>query len=300
MASLKTLLLLVLLTFAVNISHAHKHNANQASDVKTVKITDTLYMLQVGGGNIGVSVGKDGLWIIDSDHAHASEKLATALKDLSKAPAKILVNTHWHYDHTGGNQAIGDSGTVIIAHDNVRQRLSSKQYIKAFDRHIDPSPAIALPIITYTDQTQVHLNGEPAHLIPVNPAHTDGDTFIHWPQSNVIHTGDLFFNGFYPFIDASSGGDIDGVIQAMDHIIKLSNTQTKIIPGHGPLASLDDLKAAQEMLKTISTRIENARAAGKSLDEWKAGTPLSDLDKKWGKGFLNSDRFATIAWDTKH
>jgi glyoxylase-like metal-dependent hydrolase (beta-lactamase superfamily II) len=265
-------------------------------EIKTIKLGDTLYMLMGEGGNIGVSAGADGVYLIDDQYAPLSEKIMAAVKAISDKPVKYVINTHWHGDHTGGNENFGKAGATIIAHEAVRARMEKGGELAAFKMVVPPAAAGALPVITFSDKAALHLNGETSHLIHVDPAHTDGDTIIHWPAANIIHTGDTFVNGFFPFVDISSGGRLDGIIKSADMVLALADDKTKIIPGHGPLATKADLARFRAMLATVRERVTAAKAAGKTAEEWAASKPLADLDADWGKGFLPLDKFTQIVF----
>jgi cyclase len=265
-------------------------------EIKTIKLGDTLYMLMGEGGNIGVSAGADGVYLIDDQYAPLSEKIMAAVKAISDKPINYVVNTHWHGDHTGGNENFGKAGATIIAHEAVRARMEKGGELAAFKMVVPPAAAGALPVITFSDKAALHLNGETSNLIHVDPAHTDGDTIIHWPAANIIHTGDTFVNGFFPFVDISSGGRLDGIIKSADMVLALADDKTKIIPGHGPLATKADLARFRAMLATVRERVTAAKAAGKTAEEWAASKPLADLDADWGKGFLPLDKFTQIVF----
>ena len=265
-------------------------------EIGTTQLADGLYMLTGAGGNIGVSVGQDGLFLIDDQFAPLSDKIMAALKKLSEGPIRFVLNTHWHGDHTGGNENMGHAGAVIVSHDNVRKRLSTEQFIKAFDRKVPPSPPGALPVVTFPESVTLHLNGETIHAFHVDPAHTDGDSVVHFRNANVIHAGDTFFNRLYPFIDESSGGSVDGVIAAVDKMLALSDDNTKIVPGHGPLSDRAGLQAYRKMLSTISDKVKRGIAEGEPLDNIVAAKPTAEFDEVWGKGFLKPDAFVKILY----
>ncbi len=268
-------------------------------EIKTEQVTDSIYVLYGAGGNIGVSVGDDGIFLIDDQFAPLSEKILAAIRELSGKPIRFVINTHWHGDHTGGNENLGREGATIMAHENVRRRLSTEQSIPAFNRTFDPAPAGALPQVTYDEGVTLHLNGEHARVMHVPNAHTDGDSFIHFEEANVLHTGDLFFNGFFPFIDAWSGGSIDGVIAAADAMLAIADDNTKIIPGHGPLASKADLIAYREMLQTVSDRVGQGISDGKSPGDLVQAGTFGDIEEAWGGGFLNTLKFIGIVYEGK-
>lgn len=275
--------------------YAHKHADGEAgSGVELMKISETLSVVQAGGGNIAVFHGADGTFMVDNGLADKREIVKNALQNVTTAPINYLVNTHWHFDHAGNNEVFGKKDTTILAHENARARLKSGGEVKAFNAKIPPYPKTALPVITYQDKIKLHLNDQNIEVYAVGPAHTDGDSFIVFKEQNIIHTGDLFFNGFWPFIDASSGGAITGVIAAVDQILTKSNEQTKIIPGHGPVASKQDLQSYRDVLQAVFERLQKAD----NKDQWIKSKPLIDLDEKWGQGFLSTEKFTSIVWDT--
>nr|MBA3777292.1 MBL fold metallo-hydrolase [Betaproteobacteria bacterium] len=217
-------------------------------------------------------------------------------RKLSKKPVKFVLNTHWHFDHTGGNENFGKAGTLIVAHDNVRKRMSTAQLIEFLGMPIKASPKRALPVVTFTTDVTFHLNGDEVHVFHVANGHTDGDAIVHFKKSNVIHLGDIFFNKLYPFIDTSSGGSVDGMIAATDRVLSLANDDTKLIPGHGPLATKDDLQIYRDMLATTSTRIKAQIKEGKKLEEAIAAKPTAEFDAVWGKGSLLPSKFVEMLW----
>ena len=265
-------------------------------EIETVPVAEDVYMLVGEGGNIGVAVGEDSVLLIDDQYAPLTEKIEAAVSEISDLPIQFLVNTHWHFDHTGGNENLGNAGVVIVAHDEVYNRMSTEQYIDAFEREVPPSPDAALPKITFNDTATFHLNGKTIRGIHLESAHTDGDTIIHFPDSNVIHAGDTYFNGFYPFIDASSGGSIAGMIRATEAILAMANNETKIIPGHGALSNRKELEAFRQMLVEVKLITENAISNGVSLEEFLASKPTAELDRTWGNGFLSPEDFLTIVY----
>ncbi len=265
--------------------------------IETVPVADGLFMLVGSGGNIGLSVGADGAFLIDDQYAPLTDKIKAAVSAQTDQPIRFVVNTHWHGDHTGGNEHMGEAGAIIVAHENVRKRMSTEQFLKAFNMRRPPSPPGALPVVTFTDAVTFHWNGDDIRVFHVAPAHTDGDAVIHFQKANVIHAGDTFFNGMYPFIDTSTGGSLDGMIAAADRILALADDATKIIPGHGPLANKADLIAYRDMLDTVRARIREMIQAGKTRDEVVAAKPTADLDAAWGKGFLQPDVWVGIVYD---
>ena len=265
-------------------------------EIKTEKLTDSVYVLFGSGGNIGLSVGDDGVVMIDDQFAPLSVKILAAVRQLTDKPLRFVINTHWHGDHTGGNENMREAGGAIVAHENVRKRLATEQSIPVFNRTFEPRPPEALPHLTYADGVTLHFNGDDVRVIHVPRAHTDGDSIVHFTGANVIHAGDLFFNGFYPFIDAWSGGSIDGVIAAADMMIGLANEETKIIPGHGPMATRADLVTYRDMLTTVRDRVARAKTAGESAEKLVKSGAFTDIEKDWGGGFLNTEKFVTVVY----
>ncbi len=270
--------------------------AQDMSDVEigTVPVADGIYMLTGQGGNIGLSVGDDGAFLIDDQFAPLTPKIMAAVAALTDRPVEFVVNTHFHADHVGGNEAFGKTGSVIIAHDNVRKRLTTKQMIAAFGMEMEPAPADALPVVTFPNKITVHYNGDEIVVFHAKHAHTDGDAIIHFKKANVIHAGDIVFNGFYPFIDADNGGNIHGVIHAVDGILKHCDENTKIIPGHGTVASRDDLIAYREMLMVIYARMRSMLEQGMSVEQIVAAKPTADYDEKFGRGLFQPDQWVGL------
>jgi len=268
----------------------------QEAEVVTVPVADGIHMFMAAGGNIGVLSGDDGVFLIDDQYAPMVPRIKAAAEKLTSAPVRMVVNTHWHGDHAGGNERFGEEGVMIIAHDNVRTRLSSSHFSKFFDQEIPPSPAAALPVITFSDDLSVHLNGQTVRIEHVAPAHTDGDSIVWFAQANAVHLGDVFFNGLYPFIDLDSGGNVRGMLRAAESVLNRIDADTKVMPGHGPLADRADLEAYVTVLRTSIERVEKLVADGKSLDEVIAAQPSAEFDAAWGQAFIKPDRWAELLY----
>ncbi len=262
--------------------------------ISTTKLAENVYVMMGAGGNIGVSAGKDGVVLIDDEYTPLTQKVKAAVVSISDQPIKFVINTHWHNDHTGGNEDLGEAGAVIVAHETVRNRLSTEQFMSFFNLRTPPSPEAALPVVTFAKEVSLHVNGDELHVFHVAPGHTDGEVIIHWRDSNVIHAGDLFFTSSYPFIDLDSGGAIGGIIAAADRMIDLADEATQVISGHGTMSNKKDLMAWRDMVTTIRSRIEMQMKEGKSLDEILASKPTEEFDEKWGKGFIEPDQFVQL------
>jgi cyclase len=264
--------------------------------VQAVELAAGLHLIQGPGGNIAVLDGPDGLTVVDSGVPMRAKEVFETVKRVGGKPVTRLINTHWHFDHAGGNEVFARAGALVLATAATRKRLATDQYTEAFKMTTQASPAIALPTFT-SDQFELHVGANLIHLTAVPPAHTDGDLIVHFPTLDVIHTGDLFSNGFYPNIDASSLGWIGGMISAADRILKLAGPKTRIIPGHGPMATSAELTAFRKMLVTVHDRLAPILDAGKTTADAIAARPTADLDSVWGKGFFTGGMFTRIAYD---
>ncbi len=265
-------------------------------EIKTHQVVPGIYMLVGKGGNIGVSAGADGVFMIDDQFAPLTDRITAAVAALSDQPIRFLVNTHWHGDHTGGNENLGNQGVLIVAHDNVYVRMSGDTEIAAFNTVVPASPKVALPVITFNDNVTFRLNGEEISVVHYRNSHTDGDSVIHFRNANVIHTGDIWFNGFYPFIDVSSAGSIDGIISSVKTLLALTDDNTRIIPGHGSLSDKQGLQGYLEMLETVRDRMNKLIAEGISLEEIIELKPNADYDAALGNGFINPEQFLRILY----
>ena len=264
--------------------------------VTSTEVTKNIHMLVGQGGNVGVFIGKDGTFVIDDQFAQLSEKIMAEIKKIGGDAPKFLLNTHFHGDHSGGNENFGKKGAMIVSHINVRKRLIDGSAIKEFGMLAPPAPSEALPIMTFDSQMHFHINGDDIAAVHAPNAHTDGDSFIHFKNANVIHAGDIFFNGFYPFIDSSHGGSVKGMISAANAILALSNDETKIIPGHGPLANKSDLEAYKNMLETAEASLSPLKSQGLTKEQVTAKKPLQAIDKEWADGMFSSDKWIDVIY----
>jgi len=272
--------------------------ALQADDKKIipVPVTEQIFMIAGEGGNIGFFIGADGTFLIDDQFAPLTEQIVAAIKSVGGDYPKFLINTHYHGDHTGGNEKLGQGGTLIFSHDNVRERLNTGSFIAAFNMKNASLSPDGLPVVTFSEDISFHLNGDTVHAIHVAQAHTDGDSFIHFKDANVIHAGDFFFNGFYPFIDVNHGGSLKGMIIAVDKVLSLADDNTKIIAGHGPLGDKKQLTSFRQMLQTVYERLNKLKVDGKTAQEAVAAKPLADLEDTWGNGLFKGDKWIELIY----
>ena len=267
-----------------------------ANPIQSQKLAENLTMLSGPGGNVVVLNGADGKVVVDTFVSPAWPKLKESLDAISNAPLKTVINTHWHFDHTDNNAPLHGAGATVLAHENTKKRMSEAHDLLVLNLHFPPSPADALPQQTFATTHKLQANGETLALQHVAPAHPDTDIFIHFEKANVIQTGDVSFNGVYPYIDAGTGGKVGGMIAANDKILKLANNDTKIVPGHGPLGTKADIVRFRDMLVTTRDRVQKLKSDGKSAQEAVAAKPLADLEDAWGKGFFNGDVFVQILY----
>ncbi|MCC6318014.1 MAG: MBL fold metallo-hydrolase [Gemmatimonadaceae bacterium] len=261
---MRSLLLVAALACATTLPAQQNFDTVQ---VRATALAGSVHMLVGSGGNIAVSVGDDAVFIVDDQFAPLTPKIQAAIARLTPKPVRFVVNTHWHFDHTGGNENFGKAGALIVAHDNVRKRMSTEQFMAALNRREPPSPPAALPVVTFSDGVTFHLNGDSVVVTHVPPAHTDGDAVIHFVKANVVHMGDAFNNAGLPFVDLSSGGSINGIIGAADKVYAMTNDATKIVPGHGPLANRARLRQYRDMLFALRERVQREVASGRSVDQ---------------------------------
>ncbi len=281
-APMRKLTLSIVFAFACSCSSFAFQNMEQV-EIKTQQITKEVYLLQGAGGNIGILTGPDGVFMIDDQFAALSDKLIAAIATISEQPVRFLVNTHHHGDHTGGNENFDDQGALILAHQNVRERLKEKA----------TDSTAGIPVITFNDQLNLHINANDVMVLHVHNAHTDGDALVYLPQSNVLHTGDTFFNGMFPYIDLSSGGSVDGDIEAAEKGLSIINEKTKIIPGHGDLASYEDYSNYLSMLKSIRENVQKKIDQGATEEEIALDESLTSefyTDQEASEFFINGEK----------
>jgi cyclase len=261
--------------------------------VRTSSLGKGVYMLTGAGGNMGLSVGDDAVFLIDDEYAPLTPKIRAAIAALTPKPVRFVLNTHWHFDHTGGNKDHGEAGALIVAHDNVRKRLSTTQFMEAFKQSYPPLPKAGLPVVTFNDTVTFWLNGDTITAFHVAPAHTDGDAIVYFHGANVVHMGDVFVSAGFPLIDLSSGGSIHGFITGTERVLRVIDANTKVIPGHGPLADKARLQAYHDMLVAVRERLQKEIAAGHSLDQVIASKITTEYDASWPGG---RDRFLRFAY----
>ena len=270
-----------IVTLVVAIVLTSQVQAQEETGITVQRLNDSIFVLFGEGGNIGVSTGSDGTFIIDDQYVGYGDAIRTAIAGFTDQPIRFVINTHWHYDHNGSNEYFGKSGSTIIAHDNVRKRMFSGGYLGAVDRNIPPAPTEALPVITFSDTMTLHMNGEAVYLLHPLSSHTDGDGIIWFKDSNIIHMGDTFLNGIYPIADLDSGGSINGIIKAADTVLSFIDDQTQIIPGHGPIAGKAVLQKYRDLCVVLRDRIAELKNRGMSLDDVIAAAPTREFDSEW-------------------
>jgi len=282
------------ITATVSLCHVPTRLVAQNFDtvqVTSTRLADNVHMLVGSGGNIGLMVGSDAVFVVDDQFAPLTPKILAAIKAITPQPVRFVLNTHWHFDHTGGNENMGQAGALIFAHENVRKRMSTDQFIEAFKLKQPASPRGALPVVTFTDTVSFHLNGDSVVVFHVAPAHTDGDAMVMFTKANVVHTGDVFVSAGFPFVDRSSGGTIHGIIAATERLLTVTDAQTKIIPGHCPLADRTRLKAYHDMLVVMRDRMRKEIAAKHTVDQVLASKITAEYDTEWPNG---RERFLRI------
>jgi glyoxylase-like metal-dependent hydrolase (beta-lactamase superfamily II) len=274
----------------------HGFGQTAPDPVRATKLTDRIALLSGDGGNVGLVIADDGLLMIDGGYANRAVELEKAVAETGSHPVNILFNTHWHGDHVGSNELLGKAGVKIMAHQNAKFWLGQKVKMEIFNTTVEPLKPEGLPTKTFVDSGKLTFGKEKIEYKWMPDSHTDNDVYLFFPTANVLHTGDLFFSGMYPVIDFTTGGWIGGMAEALDKLLKLGDAQTKIIPGHGPLSSKEDMRASRDMLHTVFERLDAFSKRSASLDDVLKANPVSDLEPKWGQGFLTGDAFLRMAY----
>jgi glyoxylase-like metal-dependent hydrolase (beta-lactamase superfamily II) len=256
-----------------------------------------LQVLRGAGCNVVVWSGPDALLVVDSGTAASAPQLVEATGRPAAGAARFVVNTHWHPDHTGGNELLARPGAVIVAHDNVRVRLATPQNLPAYETRVPASPRSALPVVTFDDTLTLHLNGDRLTLLHVPSAHSDGDVLAWWEDANVVHLGDVYYADAYPFVDVAGGGSLAGLVAAIETVLSRADAETVVVPGHGPVGGRADLAAYRDMLVTVGTRVRTLVEQGRSADEVVAARPTAALDERYGKGGVSADRFVRMLYE---
>ncbi len=293
------ILIVVGIISVINGVYGQEEQEKNDFSFNITQITDSIYMLAGGGGNIGVSVGDDGIFLIDDKYNNVTDEMLNAIREISDKPIKFIINTHWHPDHVGGNVELGKADSIVISHDNTRERLATEQFSSLRNTTIDPLPEAGLPIITFSDEITFYFNNDVINIIHIPNAHTDGDAVVHFNTSNVIHVGDIISDTYFPFIDLPAGGSIEGIINGVEKmILPLANEQTKIIVGHGNVSTKDDIISSLNMLKDIHNTISDAVMQNKTLEQVHEIKPTKEYDEQYGDGSINSTRFTELIYDS--
>lgn len=291
----KSFVFVALLAIVAGVVPAHAQDSFDAVEIRAEPLAPGVAVLFGSGGNIAVSYGDDATILIDDQFAPLSKKIEAAIAALGASPVGYVVDTHWHYDHTGGNENFGRTGATIFAHENVRIRLAAGGNIGG--NVIAPSPPEALPVVTFEQGLKFHRNGDTIRLAYFGGGHTDGDAIVFWEEKNIVHMGDLYFNiSGYPFVDLDSGGSVYNAMRSLDLAISMIDDQTKVIPGHGPMSNKAELVAYRAMIGAAVKQVEALKAAGMSLDEAVAAKPLDGFNR--GQGFIGPDAFVTAIWNS--
>ena len=289
---MRPLKLFAILSLFSSVS-AVAHDRFEGTTIGIETLKPGYHVLTGQGGNMLLQTGADGNLLIDDQYAPLAPKILAAVDSVAKGGVRYLLNTHWHGDHTGGNEAMGRSGAVIVAHDNVRARMATEQDMKVFNRVVPASPSDALPVVTYKDRLTLHHNGVTISMEHLMSGHTDGDSIVFFKEPNIVHMGDMFFNGLYPFIDAGSGGSINNMIDTVNAVLARVDENTIIVPGHGPVAGKGDLVVYRDMLQGVRTKLLDMRKQGMTDEQIVEAKPTAELDEQWN-GFLKGPRWVKI------
>lgn len=266
------------------------------AELTSQRLRPGLDVLIGGGGNIAVWHGADGIVVIDDNLAPLAPRVLEAIRRSASGPIRFVINTHWHPDHTGGNELLGKAGGIVVAHDNVHMRMSEEQFIEIASLQVPAAPPGALPVVTFDDSVTLHLNGDRLEVMHVGEAHTDGDAVLWWQTANVVHTGDVYDSSSYPFVDLASGGTLTGLVAALETILSRANDATVVIPGHGPVSNRRELAAYRDMVVTVGRRIREAVERGSSLEEVQGSRPTAEYDARYGQGFMTPERFVATLY----
>lgn len=286
-----------LASLAAGMTLARAVRGQNAAPIKATKLSDRVAVMMGDGGNVGVVLSDDGIMMIDGGLPDRAADMLNAVKEQVDAhPVRLLFDTHWHFDHIGCNETLGRQGVKIIAHENVKKRLSVKTTMESMNRTFDPLRPEGFPTQEFSKGGKMSFGKEKIEYVHIPTSHTDGDTYLFFPESNVLHTGDMLFHGFYPVIDYSTGGWVGGMANAAQVMLKVGDAKTRIIPGHGPLAAKEDLKVTHDMLASVHERLEKLIKEGKSADEAVAAAPTKDFDAKFGRGAFKPDAWTRIAY----
>jgi cyclase len=280
-------------------STAAQQNAaplDAGAEITTQRLRPGLAVLTGGGGNIAVWNGADGIVVVDDNLAPLAPKVLEAIARIAEGPVRFVINTHWHPDHTGGNEALGKAGGIIIAHDKIRTRMTEEQFVEIANMRVPAAPLAALPVVTFDDSVTLYLNGDRLDVVHVIDAHTDGDAVLWWQAANVVHTGDVYVSHAYPLVDEGSGGTLAGLVTAVEAVLARANDATVIIPGHGPVSNRRELAEYRDMLVTVGRRIREAVEQGRGLDEVIASRPTAEYDARYGQGFMNPAMFVGVLY----
>ncbi len=282
---------------AVSLTAARGATAQNPDSVqiRTERLAEGVYALRGSGGNVGLAIGPDAVFVVDDQFAPLTPKILAAIASLTERPVRFVLNTHWHFDHTGGNENMGKAGALLVAHDNVRRRMSTGQFIEFIKRQELPAPVGALPVVTFSDAATFHFNGGEVVAIHLPAAHTDGDAAVFFRRENVIHMGDVYVVG-YPFVDISSGGSLGGILRGVDRILALINDSTRVIPGHGASGDKATLRAYRNMIATVRDRVQRQVATGATLAQVLAARPTAEFDAIWGGGFIKGADLVRFAY----
>lgn len=271
--------------------------AEDAVPVSIQRLRPDLHVLMSGrNGNIGVWHGTDGIVVVDDSLAPLAPKVLTVIREIADGPIRFVINTHWHPDHTGGNEVLRSAGGIVVAHDKVRARMSEEQFIELVNMRIPPSPAAALPIVTFDESLTLHLNGDRLDIVHVSDAHTDGDAVLWWRAANVVHAGDVYLSGSFPFVDLDSGGTLAGLVAGVEAILARVDDATIVIPGHGPVSNRRELAEYRDMIVTVGRRIREGVEHGRNLEEVLASHPTAEYDARYGQGFMTPTRLVGILY----